>query len=182
MTKYEDKPSEGIVQRTKLRYMTIAGLMAALITIMTAYIAHVPIGVNGGYVHFGDSLIYIAAAILPTPYALVAAAIGGGLADLLTAPMWTIATIVIKMLIALPFTSKAAKIINKRNIFAAIIAYPISGTLYFFAEYLIFGNVSAAYLTSMIGSFVQSFGSAIFFVLFGLALDKINLKRRISDL
>jgi len=166
---------------SNIKYLAIAGLMAALITIMTAYIAHVPIGVNGGYVHFGDSLIYIAAAILPTPYALAAAAIGGGLADLLTAPMWTVATVIIKMVIALPFTSKANTIVNKRNIIAAIIAYPISGSLYFVAEYIIFGNVSSAFLTSMTGSLVQSGGSAIFFVFFGLALDRMHLKSRISS-
>lgn len=163
----------------KIRYMAITGLMAAMITIMTAYIAHIPIGANGGYVHFGDSLIYIAAAILPTPYALAAAAIGGGLADLLTAPMWTFATIIIKMVIVLPFTSKSQNIINKRNIFAAIIAYPISGSLYFVAEYIIFGNVSSAFLTSMLGSLVQSGGSAIFFITFGLALDRMHIKAKL---
>lgn len=162
-----------------VRYMAITGLMAALITIMTAYFCHVPIGVNGGYIHFGDSLIYIAAAILPTPYALIAAGLGGGLADLLTAPMWTLATIIIKMVIALPFSSKGTQIVTKRNVLAAIIAYPISGSLYFFAEYLIFGNVSSAFLTSMLGSFLQSGGSAVFFIVFGLALDKMKLKTRV---
>ena len=68
--------------------MTLTGLFAAMITLMTAYICHIPYGANGGYIHFGDALIYIAAVLLPRPYALAAAAIGGGLADLLTAPMW----------------------------------------------------------------------------------------------
>lgn len=173
------KTNQQTMQSTKIKYLTLTGLMAALITIMTAYIAHVPIGVNGGYIHFGDSLIYVAAALLPTPYALAAAAIGGGLADLLTAPMWAPATILIKMIIAVPFTSKAKKIITKRNVFAAIIAYPISGSLYFLAEYILFGNVSSAFLTSMIGSLAQSGGSAVFFVLFGLALDRTNVKKMI---
>ena len=79
--------------------LTITGLFAAMITLMTAYICHIPYGSNGGYIHFGDTLIYLAAALLPRPYALTAAAIGGGLADLLTAPMWAPATIIIKMLI-----------------------------------------------------------------------------------
>ena len=79
--------------------MTLTGLFAAMITLMTAYICHIPYGANGGYIHFGDALIYIAAVLLPRPYALAAAAIGGGLADLLTAPMWAPATIIIKMLI-----------------------------------------------------------------------------------
>ena len=64
------------------------GIFAAMITVMTAYICHIPYGANGGYIHFGDTLIYLAAVFLPRPYAFAAAAIGGGMADLLTAPMW----------------------------------------------------------------------------------------------
>ena len=82
--------------------ITVTGLFAAMIALMTAYIFHIPYGANGGYIHFGDALIYIAAVLLPRPYALAAAAIGGGLADLMTAPMWAPATILIKMLITLP--------------------------------------------------------------------------------
>ena len=82
---------------SRVRYLTMTGLMASLITIMTAYICHIPVGVNGGYIHFGDSLIYLAAVLLPRPYALIAASIGGGLADILTAPMWAPATIIIKI-------------------------------------------------------------------------------------
>ncbi|MBQ3165177.1 MAG: TIGR04002 family protein [Lachnospiraceae bacterium] len=164
-------------QTGKIKYLTITGLMAAMITLMTAYICHIPVGVNGGYIHFGDSLIYLAATLLPTPYALAAAAIGGGLADLLTAPMWTIATIIIKMLITIPFTYKSAKIITLRNIIATLIAYVISGSCYFFAEYILFGSFSSAFLASMSGSLIQSGGSAIFFIVFGLALDKAHIKK-----
>jgi len=162
---------------SKTGYLTITGIFAALITIMTAYICHIPIGVNGGYVHFGDSLIYLAAALLPTPYALAAAAIGGGLADLLTAPMWAPATIIIKMLIIIPFTNKSTKIITTRNIVATIIAYFISGFGYFVAEYILFENWSVL-LVSMSQSFIQSFGSAIFFIVLGVALDRAQLKSR----
>ena len=168
-------------QTTKNKYLTITGLMAAMIAIMTAYICHIPVGVNGGYLHFGDSLIYIAATLLPTPYALAAAAIGGGLADLMTAPMWAPATVIIKMLITIPFTYKSAKIITLRNIIATVIAYFISGSCYFFAEYILFGSFSAAFLTSMSGSLIQSGGSAIFFIIFGLALDKAHLKAKFTN-
>lgn len=163
---------------TKTKKITITGIMAALITVMTAYIFHMPIGVNGGYVHFGDALIYLAAAVLPTPYAMAAAAIGGGLADLLTAPMWAPATIIIKMLIVLPFTSKSGKIITKRNIIATVIAYFISGFGYFIAEYLLFETWSVL-LVSMGQSLIQSFGSAVVFIALGLALDKAQIKSRL---
>lgn len=165
---------------SKVRNIALTGIMAALITLMTAYICHIPVGVNGGYVHFGDSLIYLAAVLLPTPYALAAAAIGGGLADLLTSPMWTIATIIIKMLITIPFTNKSKKIVTPRNVIATVIAYLISGTGYFFAEYILFGTWSA-FLVSMSQSLIQSGGSAIFFIVFGIALDKAHVKTKLFE-
>lgn len=177
----QTKSNVKVTQSTKMRYITLTGLLAAMIAIMTAYICHIPVGVNGGYVHFGDSLIYIAATLLPTPYALAAAAIGGGLADLMTAPMWAPATIIIKMLITVPFTNKAAKIITPRNIIATVIAYLISGIGYFFAEYIIFGAFGTAFLASMSESLIQSGGSAVFFVIFGLALDKVHMKNKLSN-
>ena len=162
---------------SKLKYLTMTGLMAAMITLMTAYICHIPTGINGGYIHFGDSLIYLAAALLPAPYALAAAAIGGGLADLLTSPIWAPATIIIKMLITIPFTSKSAKIITPRNIIAAIIAYFISGFCYYIAEYLLFGSWTAL-IASLSGSLIQSGGSAVFFIILGIAVDKIHVKTK----
>ncbi len=161
----------------KIKYMTMTGIFAALITLMTAYICHVPIGINGGYVHFGDAFIYLAATILPTPYALAAAAIGGGLADLLTAPMWAPATIIIKMLIVLPFTNRGAAIFNKRNIMSTVAAYLISGVGYYIAERLMFEN-GAIFAVTMAQTAIQSFGSGVVFVLLGLALDRAQFKKR----
>lgn len=106
------------MNRRKTGEIVVTGLFAAMITVMTAFICHIPYGANGGYIHFGDAVIYLAAAFLPKPYALAAAAIGGGLADLLTAPMWAPATVIIKMLIVLPFTGKREKILVRRNIAA----------------------------------------------------------------
>ena len=162
---------------SKVRYLTMTGFMAALITIMTAYICHIPVGMNGGYIHFGDSLIYLAAVLLPRPYALAAAAIGGGMADLLTAPIWAPATMIIKMLIVLPFSNKSTKIVPPRNIFAAVLAYFISGFSYFLAEYILFGSWSVL-LISMSQSLIQSGGSAVFFVILGHVLDEAHIKTR----
>ena len=163
-----------------IRRLTVTAVLAALITLMTAYICHVPVGANGGYVHFGDALIYIAAAILPLPYACAAGAIGGGMADLLTAPVWAPATIIIKMLICLPFSSKANKIVTKRNVIALFLSFCISGTSYYLAEGIMFG-FTAAFFTSLSGSIVQSGGSAIVFLILGTALDKMGYKKRFAN-
>ena len=149
--------------------ITVTGLFAAMIALMTAYIFHIPYGANGGYIHFGDALIYIAAVLLPRPYALAAAAIGGGLADLMTAPMWAPATILIKMLITLPFTSHSTKMLEMRNIIAPLPALFLSGSF-------------AAPLASLAGSAIQSGGSAVIFLLTAAALDRIHIKAKTQQL
>ena len=166
---------ENIKTADAVKRITATAVMAALTTLMTAYIFHIPVGVNGGYVHLGDTMIYLAAAFLPLPYACAAGAIGGGLADLLTAPVWAPATIIIKMLICLPFSSKG----TKRNVVALFLAFAISATGYYIAEGIMFG-FTASFFTSVSGSIVQSGGSAIMFVIIGTALDKIGFKTNIA--
>ena len=123
--------------QTKTGYLTTTALFAALICLTTAYLFHIPFGANGGYIHIGDALIYLAATLLPTPYAILAGAIGGAMADLLSAPIWAIPTFFIKMMIALPFTSKGNKIICTRNIIAIFAAGIISCLGYAVAEMVI---------------------------------------------
>ena len=77
----------------QLIYVVMAALFAAMITVFTAYVLRIPAG--NGYIHLGDSFIFLAASLLPLPYAIVAAAVGAGLADALTAPLWVIATVII---------------------------------------------------------------------------------------
>ncbi len=172
----ESKKKETKVLTGKMSYLTASGVLAAMITIMTAYICHIPVGMNGGYIHFGDALIYLGATLLPWPYAMLAAAIGGGVADLLTAPMWAPATIIIKMLITIPFSRRSSKIITVRNVIATIVAFFISAFAYYLADFILFGAWTAL-LASLLQSAVQGLGSAIIFIVLGVALDKIGFKR-----
>lgn len=158
-----------------VRKITTAAVMAALTTLFTAYILHVPVGVNGGYVHLGDTMIYLAAAFLPLPYACAVGAIGGGLADLLTAPVWAPATIIIKMLLCLPFSSKGTKFVTKRNLLALAAGFVICVVGYYIAEGIMFG-FTAAFFTSISGNTIQSIGSAIMFVMIGSTLDRLGFK------
>ena len=56
----------------KVRLMCTTGIFIALVFVVTAYL-HIP--TNNGYVHVGDGLIYLAACLLPWPYAM---AVGAG--------------------------------------------------------------------------------------------------------
>lgn len=165
--------------REKTVKMTAAGLFAAMIAIMTAYICHIPYGANGGYIHFGDALIYLAAVFLPKPYALAAAAIGGGVADLLTAPMWAPATVIIKMLIVLPFSEKQEKVLTPRNWAAPFAAAALSAGGYYLAEGILFGSFITP-AASLAGSLIQSGGSEVFFFALGAAFDRARVKGKIQ--
>ena len=163
----------------RLKNITLTGILAALITLFTAYIFHIPMGFNGGYIHLGDSLIYLAAVLLPAPYAMAAGAIGGGLADLLTAPMWAPATVIIKVLVVLPFTSHHSKILTKRNLLAPVIAMLITIVGYYLAEVILYGK-EAAFIISVTTNLIQGAGSAAVFYVLSAALDKAGVKTLIA--
>lgn len=89
-------------QNDNLRKLTRCALFAALITLSILFFRiPIPLPGSAGYVHPGDSLIYLVAYLLPGPFAVAAAAIGGALADLLAgAIVYTFPTAVIKALMA----------------------------------------------------------------------------------
>ncbi len=158
------------------RRLVITALFAGAITMMTAYMLHIPIP-TGGYIHLGDALIYLAACLLPTPYAAAAAAIGAGLADLLTAPVWVIPTLAIKSLLVLFFTSRTQRILCRRNIAAAVLAGLFSPAAYALAGCAMAGT-TAAFVPQFLGTLVQGFGSGALFLATASALDGVKLKER----
>ncbi|MBR7091925.1 MAG: TIGR04002 family protein [Clostridia bacterium] len=161
-----------------LKYIVSAAAFAALTMIMTAYLFHLPVGTNGGYVHFGDTMIFMAACCLPFPYAMTAAAVGGGLADLLTAPLWALPTVIIKSVMAFCFTSKNKNIICLRNVLGLPIAVAWTVFGYYVAEALLFGSWGVP-LAGIPGNLIQGFGSAALFLVFGKAADHFGLRRRL---
>ena len=165
----------------KVYLMTVSGILAALIVLFTAFIFHIPVGVHGGYIHFGDAVIYLAASLLPQPYALLTAAIGGGLSDLLTAPMWAPATIVIKVLLTLPFTAMRDTIWNKRNGLAVLAASGITVFGYVIAEAILFSSFATAFV-SISGNIIQAAGSGAAFAVLAKMLDRTGFKKKVRKI
>ena len=161
-------------QRENLRLLTVTAMFAAAITVTTAYLLHIPIP-TGGYVHLGDALIYLAACLLPVPYAAAAAAVGAGLADLLTAPMWVLPTLVIKALIVLPFTSRGERILCRRNVTAVFIAGVFSPAAYALAGCVLTGTLTS-FVPQFLGTLVQGIGSGALFLVIAPAMDTVKLK------
>jgi uncharacterized membrane protein len=69
-------------EKLGIRNVVLAGLFTAMIFVVTAYFPRIP--TVRGYIHVGDSVIYIAVCLLNQPAAAISAALGGFLADALT--------------------------------------------------------------------------------------------------
>lgn len=162
-----------------IKKLVLTSLFAALICISIGLLFKIPTGFNNGYIHLGDVIIYLSATILPTHYAIMAAAVGGGLADALTGgAIWIIPTIIIKSVMVLYFTSKNENILCKRNITGVVFA-GITGLIgYYIAGGIISGNFIAA-LAMLPVEGIQPLASGIFFLILGRYLDKIEIKKKI---
>ncbi len=160
------------MKKNQIRLMCIAGVFAALVFVVTAYL-HIP--TNNGYIHVGDGLIYLAACMLPWPYAMFVGAGGAFLADCLTGfAIWAPGSVVIKAATVLFFSNKRNRIITLRNLLALLPATVVCAGGYYLYEALIYGNFLSP-LSGIPNSLVQSAASALLFVSLGLAIEKTRL-------
>ena len=165
------------MKNNRVRLMCIASVFATLVFVVTAYL-HIP--TNNGYIHVGDGLIYLAACILPWPYAMAVGAGGALLADCLTGyAVWAPGSVVIKALTALLFSRKGEKIINLRNLLALLPAAVLCTGGYYLYEAMLYGNFVAP-LAGIPASVTQSVVSSVVFVAIGHNFDKMNLKSKIN--
>lgn len=157
----------------KLRLMCITGVMTAVVFVFTAYF-HIPS--HTGYTHVGDAFIFLAACVLPLPYALFVGAGGALLADCLTGfALWAPASVIVKAATVLCFSYRSAHIISWRNILALIPSAALCIGGYYAYEAVITSNFSAP-LAGIPGYITQSLLSAGLFIALGAALDKLRIK------
>ena len=157
----------------QIRLMCITGIFTAIVFVFTAYL-HIPS--HTGYTHVGDGFIYLAACMLPLPYAMFVGAGGALLADCLTGfAIWAPGSVIIKTAAVLFFSRKSARIISIRNLLALIPAWAVCIGGYYLYEALFTGNFVAP-LSGIPGYITQSVLSSILFVVAGLAMDKLNAK------
>lgn len=130
------------MRNLSVKALTMAGVMAALVFVMT-YLPKVPVLVTGGYVHLGDGAIFLAALLLG-PLGIPAAAIGSGLSDVLGGYLvYVLPTVVIKGLVALI----AWKIWKEGSWLRAVIAFVLAEAVmvlgYFAFEAVMYGMAAA---------------------------------------
>lgn len=162
----------------KIKKLAYAGMFAAMIFVMT-YFVKVPVA--SGYVHFGDALIYICAGLLGGPWAILAGAIGEGLADLAGGyAIYAPATVIVKALIATPFVlvlKNSDKLVTKLSVLMTVVSGIITVGGYFIADLIIDKTYA---IVDIPGNVIQAVGSALIFVALAFAFDKANLKNKIK--
>ena len=161
----------------KIKKLCFTALLTALTFVFTAYL-HIPSA--NGYVHVGDGIIFLAACLLPVKYALFVGGTGALLADCLTGyAIFAPASVIIKCLSVLLFSSREEKIIQKRNLLALIGCALLCVGGYFIYEALVFG--AGAALGEITGNITQSVFSSVLFVVSGAALDRTGIGNSIKN-
>ena len=160
----------------RIRFMCIAGILTAIVFVFTAFL-HIPS--HTGYTHVGDGFIYLAACMLPLSYGVFVGAGGALLADCLTGfALWAPGSVVIKSVTVLFFSRKGSRIITWRNILALLPAWAVCIGGYYGYEALITGNCVAP-LAGIPGYITQCLLSSTVYILLGIALDKLSIKKNL---
>jgi len=172
----------------KTELLITTAIFTAMITMSILYM-RIPIATMG-MVHLGDSIIFLAACVLPKRYAVAAAGVGGALANLIAGVLvFAPFTLVIKALIVLPLSAKNDRILTAKNALmllpAGVITIVGYGLVYWlllaigtvpilFGETTIWGAITAG----TIGNAVQVLGSSVIFIVIAFTLDRIKFKQR----
>ncbi|MBQ3069910.1 MAG: TIGR04002 family protein [Clostridia bacterium] len=160
----------------RLQRLCLSALFAALIYVFTAFF-HIPS--HTGYTHIGDAFLFLAACLLPRPYAAAAGASGAVLADCLTGfPLWAPASAVIKALSVLAFSSRTQKVLCTRNALALLPAFLLCIGGYYLYDAMLCGNMVAP-LAGIPGYITQCVLSGGLFLIAAVALDKLHIRHHV---
>jgi uncharacterized membrane protein len=159
----------------RINKFVLAGLLGAIITLMTLFISFPIPGVSGAYVNAGDAGVYLAGFLIGGPWGALCAGVGSALADLLIgSAIYALPTFLIKGAVAY----LASVMLKRTKGFLRLFALLVPGLLipsgYFLYECLIYGFATA--LISVPLNLLQLAGGAVIgFLLIG-ALGRILKK------
>ena len=171
-----------------LRKLVLAATFSAIIFLGT-FLIKFPI--PNGYIHVGDGFIYIAAALLPLPHAMAAAALAGLLADLISgfaayAPFTALVKLTMALLAAV-CTRRSAYVIALREhkepqgsrlpcVIASVLGGIANVVGYFATDCILYGLPAA--ISTLPMNLVQSaFGVVVFLIflpIFAHALKRFH--------
>jgi len=163
------------LQSNEIQDLTILGLLTALVAVSTMVIK-IPTISTDGYIHLGDSMIFLSAIMFGKKKGAIAGGLGSAMADLLLGyTHWVLPTLIIKGLmgygIGFIANQENDNVINFRNSIALVFGASWMVFGYFIAGGIMKGSfvISA---TSIPANLVQGFVGALLFIPIGIALKK----------
>lgn len=130
------------------RKYVLTGLLTALIFALT-FVFHIPVPYTAGYIHLGDSMIYISVIVLGPFFGAFASGVGSMLADLISGyAQYAFPTLIIKSIMALIMgllLSGRTKKATTTSVFAALavwIAFSVSSVIYLKNQIASIGKVN----------------------------------------
>ncbi|SJZ75453.1 ECF transporter S component [Selenihalanaerobacter shriftii] len=158
----------------KTKELSLKGLLIALVTVSTMVIK-VPVPATEGYIHLGDSMIYLSSILFGPGVGLIAGGLGSALADLLSGyGHWALPTLIIKGIEGLIIGKIAIRSRGETSVrFKDVIAALLGGG-WMVAGYYLGGAILTksfiAPLSSIPWNIIQAVGGAViaFPVLFAI--------------
>ena len=152
-----EKTKKTAVAATDIKTMTIGAMCIALTYIATAFInVRLPIQANGGLIHLGNTVLFIAAVLYGKKIGALAGGVGMALFDVTSGwAMWAPFTLVIVALMGYVVglvTEKSKKV--GWTLLGVALALIIKVAGYYLAEVILYGNWVAP-VTSIPGNIVQ---------------------------
>lgn len=146
----------------KIKQLSTAAVMMALVFVVTKFI-QIPIPL--GYFNVGNTVILLFCTLIAMPYGIAASALGSALADLLSYPVYTLPTLIIKALMPLAFYLLLKVLKGKKH--AVIVAATVSTLIPLFGYTLtgmfLYGGFAAG-LAQFPGLFLEYIANLILII------------------
>lgn len=163
------------IKPNSIQSLTILGLLISLVAVSTMVIK-IPTFSTEGYIHLGDSMIFLAAVMFGKKKGAIAGGLGSAMADLLLGyTHWILPTLIIKTLmgygVGIIADQESNNLINLRNSVALVFGAGWMVLGYFVAGGIMKGSflISAA---SVPANLIQGFVGALLFIPIGVALKR----------
>ncbi|GAB6087104.1 ECF transporter S component [Alkaliphilus crotonatoxidans] len=169
------------MKQNSVQDLTLLGLLTALVAVSTMIIS-IPVPSTEGFIHLGDSMIFLTAIIFGKRKGAIAAGLGSALADILLGyTHWALPTLVIKGLMGYWVGAIARQnedqLLQIRNITALLVGALWMVFGYFIAGAALKGSFLVS-LTSVPANLLQGFGGALLFVPIGIGFAKTKYLKK----
>lgn len=163
--------------------ITLVGVLAALVFAGT-YFFKIPTPLTMGYIHLGDSMIFLAVYLFGFRRGALAGAIGGAMSDILGGfVVWIVPTFFIKLIMATVTGCLFGRIASKGK-YAFLPAFVLGGglqiVLYTLMEGIYFGMPAA--LAAVPGLAAQTFGGMVIAIAIIIYMEKSRVAERLKQM